>query len=290
MEAAHLQGGIHRDLKPENILWDKKIARLAIADFGIARFNEEIVATFVETAPSQRLANFQYAAPEQRRPGQTVGQTADIYSLGMILNEMFTGDIPLGTHYRLIESVDRQFGFLDNLVAKMLAQSAADRPQSITDAKVFIQRYQAEAVSLQRISQIDGTVIRLGEIDDPLAREPPRLIGADWERGRLTLTLDRPVSQQWIEALQNVSGLTAVLGKGPGSFSFTGNKASVNAMEHEVQSVIDFFKDWLPKASLSLKTRLEVAAQQQENQRREQLRRDREEEEKRLRVLKSLRI
>src|SRR3981081_1724934 len=91
VEAAHLQGVIHRDLKPENILVDSKGAHPAIADFGIASFTEDLLVTSVETAPTQRLANFQYAAPEQRLGGRTVRDTADIYALGLILNEMFTG-------------------------------------------------------------------------------------------------------------------------------------------------------------------------------------------------------
>ncbi len=66
VEAAHLQGVVHRDLKPENILYDKESNALAIADFGTARFTEDLLATTVETGPAQRLANFQYAAPEQR--------------------------------------------------------------------------------------------------------------------------------------------------------------------------------------------------------------------------------
>jgi len=67
VEAAHLQKVIHRDLKPENVLYDEAQNRLVIADFGIARFEEEALYTDVETAPNERLANFQYAAPEQER-------------------------------------------------------------------------------------------------------------------------------------------------------------------------------------------------------------------------------
>src|SRR5262249_30968469 len=86
VEAAHLLGVVHRDLKPENFLFDKASSSLAVADFGIARFTEHLIATIVETAPAQRLANFQYAAPEQRQSGASVGVPADIYALGLILN------------------------------------------------------------------------------------------------------------------------------------------------------------------------------------------------------------
>lgn len=87
-EAAHLQKVIHRDLKPENILFDKGANTLAIADFGTARFTEDqLIATANATEPGQRLANFQYAAPEQRSHGKEVGVSADIYALADIIHE-----------------------------------------------------------------------------------------------------------------------------------------------------------------------------------------------------------
>ncbi len=291
VEAAHLQSVVHRDLKPENILYDKHSNILAIADFGTARFTEDLVATTIETAPAQRLANFQYAAPEQRTPGKQVGIPADIYALGLMLNEMFTRVVPLGTEYVLIDDATKEHAFLDPIVAKMLRQAPDERPTSVADIKGLIQRHQSEAVSLQRLSQIDSTVIKIAEIDDPLAQTPPQIVGADWDRGILTLTLDRPVTPQWFEALQRMNNYTSVLGKDPSRFTFHGRtQLSVNAAEHEVQQVIDNFKLWLPNASETLKKMLEQAAQREEAARKEQLRREREAEEQRLRVLRNIKI
>ncbi|GAI75838.1 unnamed protein product, partial [marine sediment metagenome] len=87
IEAAHIQGVVHRDLKPENILYATDDDHLVIADFGIAHFEEDELYTAVETKDSARLANFQYAAPEQRSRGIEPDQRADIYALGLILNE-----------------------------------------------------------------------------------------------------------------------------------------------------------------------------------------------------------
>ena len=270
VEAAHVQNVVHRDLKPENILYDSDSGTLAIADFGIARFTEDVVATLVETAPAQRLANFQYAAPEQRSPGQLVGVPADLYALGLILNEMFTGAVPHGTEYRLISSVSKELGFLDEIVERILRQSPQDRPGSIAEVKGLIQRYQTEAVTLQRLSRIDATVIPTHEIDEPLAYEPPRLVDADWDGRRLTFTLDREVSRDWVAALCRMGSHSAVWGKGPETFSFQGNQAFIDAQEHEVQPVIDHFKNWLPVATRTLKNLLEQAAQRQEAERKEE--------------------
>src|SRR5262249_51522400 len=72
VEAAHLKGVIHRDLKPENVLYDPAHDALVVADFGIAHFAEDELYTLVETRPNDRLANFQYAAPEQKQRGRQI--------------------------------------------------------------------------------------------------------------------------------------------------------------------------------------------------------------------------
>lgn len=290
VEAAHLQGVIHRDLKPENILYDTGTKTLAVADFGIAKFSEDIVATLVETSPTQRLANFQYAAPEQRSVGQSVGMKADLYALGLILNEMFTSTVPHGTEFQTISSVSKEMRFLDDVVARMMRQNPHERPDSIAEIKGLIQRYESEAVAIQRISNIDNTVIPAKTVDDPFAFDPPKLVNFDWDGQRLTLILDRAVSSEWISSLQNLGNFTSVLGKEPRSFSFSANKAMVSAMEHEIQPIIDYFKVWLPAATHQLRFRLEEANQRQEAERKEKLRREREAEERRLNVLRSIKI
>lgn len=290
VEAAHLQDVVHRDLKPENILYDGDLKTLAIADFGTARFTEEIVATLVKTDPKQRLANFQYAAPEQRTPRQPVGAPADLFALGLILNEMFTGAVPQGTEYQPISSVSEELAFLDEIVAILLRQAPQERPDSIEELKGLIQRYRSEAVAVQRLSQFNATVIKAGEIDDPLAYEPPRLIDFEWEGQQLTLILDREVSREWVDALHNMDSHSAVYGKPPEAFTFHGNQASIPASEGDVQPIIDHFKPWLLKATQMLKYRLEQDAERQRAEREEKLRRERAAEEQRLRVKRDIKI
>jgi serine/threonine protein kinase len=105
VQAAHLMSVFHRDLKPENILYDRASDRLVVADFGIAHFGEDVLLTAVETRNQERLANFTYAAPEQRVRGGEVDHRADIFALGLILNEMFTGTPPIAEGYPLISGV-----------------------------------------------------------------------------------------------------------------------------------------------------------------------------------------
>jgi eukaryotic-like serine/threonine-protein kinase len=182
------------------------------------------------------------------------------------------------------------FAYLDAIVELMRRQSPDERPASIAGLKGLAQRYAYEAVSLQRLSQINGTVIDSREIDEPLAQAPPRLVNFEWDRGQLTLILDRPITEQWKQALYQMGSYTSLHGKPPGVFVFNGNRASVNAEEYQVQQVIDYFKQWLPQASITLKGILEEDAKKEEAYRKEQLRREREAEEQRLRVLRNIRI
>ena len=172
----------------------------------------------------------------------------------------------------------------------MIRQAPKERPSSIAKLKGLLQQYQSEAISLQRLSNIDGTVIKSEEIDNPLAFEPPRLVRVDWNKGLLTLYLDRAVDGSWISALHQMGNFISVAGKPPIQFSFSGNRATINADDYEVQQVVDYFKSWLPDASRKLKEILEQEAQRSERLYREQLSLDRQAEEQRLRILKSIRI
>jgi len=84
-----------------------------VADFGIAHFTRDVLIESVKTSDGARLCNFTYAAPEQRQRGASVDHRADIYALGLILNELFTTKIPLGADYVKIRDVALEFEWLD---------------------------------------------------------------------------------------------------------------------------------------------------------------------------------
>ena len=81
--AAHEKGVLHRDLKPANIMLDGR-GQVRITDFGLARL------TSVEDAAGNRAGTPAYMAPEQLAGGAVTVQS-DIYSLGLVLHEVFTG-------------------------------------------------------------------------------------------------------------------------------------------------------------------------------------------------------
>jgi serine/threonine protein kinase len=88
---AHQLGLVHRDIKPENLLLKHDDDRfvLKIADFGLARFNEEVSLT----ASGMAMGTPAYMSPEQCR-GQELDGRSDLYALGVILYEVATGSLP----------------------------------------------------------------------------------------------------------------------------------------------------------------------------------------------------
>jgi len=290
VEAAHIQGVVHRDLKPENILYVAGDDRLVVADFGIARFQEDELYTAVETKDSARLANFQYAAPEQRSRGTRLDQRADIYALGLILNEMFTGEVPSGTGYKIIAKIASNYEYLDSMVEEMMRQSPEDRIDSIEKIKNQLIGRRNEFITRQKVSELKDTVVPITELDDPLIADPPRLVNFDWDEGKLTLFFQRPVNEKWVWALQNMGSHTSVWGKGPEAFNINGDKAVINAAENEVQKIIDFFNEWLPQVNRVYKERIRVEKEQAEEKQRKELKRQIEAQEARQRVLRNTKL
>src|ERR671925_1547768 len=85
---AHLRRLVHRDVKPQNVLIDAE-GRAKVTDFGIARSLEAKSLT----APGRVLGTTDYVSPEQAL-GHEVTEQSDIYSLGIVLYEMLTGEVP----------------------------------------------------------------------------------------------------------------------------------------------------------------------------------------------------
>lgn len=129
----HSKGVIHRDLKPENILIYKDTAK--IADLGIAHFYDDDKVENTKTKKTDRFANFQYAAPEQRIRNNTenLTQACDIYSFALIVHELFTGEYTSGNRSQKISDFYPEYDYIDKILEKSLHENPNFRIQNAID-------------------------------------------------------------------------------------------------------------------------------------------------------------
>jgi len=286
IEAAHLLKVTHRDLKPENILCDEKGEKLVVADFGIAHFEEEVILTAVETRKADKLANLRYSAPEQRVRGAEVDHRTDIFALGLILNEMYTGTTPQGEGYATVASVAPNASYLDALVSRMIQHAANARPGSIGEIKgeligrknAFVARQELDAKRREVVpAAIPGQVA------------PIRVIGKDWRDGNLIFILDRAPEPAWVARFKNPrENWSSVSGAGPGAFNFVDNVASVRAEEHTIERIVGFINHYLDMATRAYQADLDQEKQRVERAQRDKLAREVEEADRRARILQKL--
>ena len=290
VEAAHLLGVCHRDIKPENLLCDAETSGLVLADFGIARFKEEDLHTIVNTGGDERLANFAYAAPEQRFAGKEVDHRADIFALGLLLNEMFTRSIPQGTGFQRIISVAPEFGYLDDLVDLMIQQQPDRRPGSVSKLKEELIGRGHQFVELQRLDEAKKQVVPESEINDPLVADPIRLVDKeDYSNNTLILKLNRSVNDVWVACFQkratrfssNVSSAMV---------SFRGDRVNIVVNEHFLSEGVNFVKEYIAAANEEYAAHVKREHQRELEQRRAEQRSRISRQEARIRALQKVQI
>jgi serine/threonine protein kinase len=134
VEYAHSRGVVHRDLKPENILFDEQAGGVPkVTDFGLAGLDDSFGPDRNLTQHHVAMGTATYMAPEQALDAHSAGPRADIYSMGVLLYEVLTGELPVGNFD--LPSVKKP-GLdprLDAINARALKPAPEDRYPSATE-------------------------------------------------------------------------------------------------------------------------------------------------------------
>jgi len=131
---AHQNNVIHRDIKPDNLLIDDN-GNVKILDFGIAQFYDDQSALLEKTTSGTVMGTYNYMSPEQRESADNVTDRSDLYSVGVVMYELFTGKLPTGRFPDPNELNKKVNPRLNRLILKCLNQSPIDRPHSAEELK-----------------------------------------------------------------------------------------------------------------------------------------------------------
>ncbi|HJS29671.1 MAG TPA: protein kinase, partial [Anaerolineales bacterium] len=151
---AHSQGVLHRDIKPSNVLLSEG-NRIYLADFGLARIAQAGQSTL---SSDVMLGTPQYISPEQARGNTDLDEGTDIYSFGVMLYEIVTGQVPFNadTPYSIVHDhiysalpPPRSFSpevstEVENVLLKALAKERRDRFVGVSDLGIaFLQAWES---------------------------------------------------------------------------------------------------------------------------------------------------
>jgi hypothetical protein len=290
IDAAHKLGVIHRDIKPENILYDPEKDLVVIADFGIAHFEEDFLETLVQTRLSAKMANLGYAAPEQRVKGASIDQRADIFALGLILNEMFTGAVPHGSGYQTIGAIFPELEFLDQLVDRMIRNDPNARPDSIETIKKELIARGIEFIALQQLDAKTKEVIP-AFVAEKIT--PMKIVSVDWKGGNLILECNRYPDSAWLQRFWEPKdeAKSVLRGLEPDIFIFGGDKAiKIKTTADMAAPILEIAKEYFELTNRDLQTYLDEAAARLYREAQDKLKAEHAVAEERVRVLSKLKL
>jgi serine/threonine-protein kinase len=192
LTAAHARKLVHRDVKPQNVLIDPD-GRAKVTDFGIARSLEAKGMT----ATGRVLGTTDYVSPEQAM-GEDVDERSDVYSLGIVLYEMLTGDVP----YR----AETQVGVAMKHVNEPMPDVQARRPEVSASVAAVVDR----ATTKDPRDRYTSVAEMVRDLEQTLEVEAARRGGTT---GEATSVLDSvPASRRRLGRGRRMSGVGIAMG------------------------------------------------------------------------------
>lgn len=165
---AHKNGIVHRDIKPSNVLIDFE-GCLKLADFGIA------LESGAADAVGEITGTAAYMAPEQWLGGHPAAPASDIYALGAMLYQMFSGQLPGARFASLSVAMPQLPRGIDELLAACLQESPSARPtaESVRQSllRIIGGRHLSDS-TVQRVSDNTSSATDSFELLDVLSETP----------------------------------------------------------------------------------------------------------------------
>ncbi len=163
---AHKNGVIHRDIKPDNVLIDAN-GNARVLDFGIAKLSDNGGRHNQHTQTDVVMGTLEYMSPEQQAATHSVTTASDLYSLGALMYELFTGVKPLG-RFRPPSKIDPTIAPpLEEVILRCLEPNPEDRFASADEIKnCLLQVLQGAHLPS---SQKQRAKVGLSEIEDKFA-------------------------------------------------------------------------------------------------------------------------
>ncbi len=180
LEAAHHEGVVHRDLKPQNILIDSA-DNIYVSDFGLAKSLE--AAASMMTRTGQILGTPRYMSPEQVA-ATDVDSRSDLYSLGLILYEMFTGELP----------------FRGDSAMQLMYQRVTERPADPRSVRPDLPDYIARVILKCLEKDPAKRYQSAREILNDLQSQNAPMISAAPGSQTISIVIPKPKASWWIAA------------------------------------------------------------------------------------------